>query len=68
MITSVLSVDPNRFARSRGQIGTMYVQLHGSAKTLRTYVKWIAQQAGISDSEYEFLMPNASSGITDHLA
>ncbi len=68
VITSVLSVDPNRFARSRGQIGTMYVQLHGSAKTLRTYVKWIAQQAGISDSEYEFLMPNASSGITDHLA
>ncbi len=56
VITSVLSSDANRFVRSRGQIGGVYVQMHGSAKTLRTYVKWIAQEAGIGESEYEFVV------------
>lgn len=58
VITSVLSKDPARFPRSRGQINGVYVQMHGSAKTLRTYVKWIAEEAGISNSEFEFCLAN----------
>jgi hypothetical protein len=60
VITSVLSIDATRFARSRGQFGGVYVQMHGSAKTLRTYVKWIAQGAHIGEAEYEFVMPDVS--------
>lgn len=60
VITSVLSADPSRFARSRGQIGGVYVQMHGSAKTLRTYVKWVAQQAGIGEPDYAFVLPSVS--------
>jgi uncharacterized protein with ParB-like and HNH nuclease domain len=60
VLTSVLSADPNRFARSRGQIGGVYLQMHGSAKTLRNYVKWIAREAGIGESEYEFLLPSGT--------
>ncbi len=56
VIPSVLSVDPGRFIRSRGQIGGVYVQMHRGAKTLRTYVKWIAREAGIGEFEYEFVL------------
>ena len=62
VITSVLSMDAARFARSRGQIGGVYVQMHGSAKTLRTFVKWIAQEAGIGEFEYEFVLGRLERG------
>jgi uncharacterized protein with ParB-like and HNH nuclease domain len=64
VITSVLSMDASRFARSRGQIGGVYVQMHGSAKTLRTFVKWIAQEAGIGELEYEFVLGGLQRGET----
>ena len=56
-LTNVVSTDATRFARSRGQIGGVYVQTHGSAKTLRSFVKSIAQEAGIGEGEYEFVLP-----------
>src|SRR5262249_51696568 len=61
VMPSVLSLDGSRFARSRGQIGSVYVQMHGSARTLQTYVKWIAGQAGIGEAEYEFIVPGAGT-------
>ena len=62
VITSVLSMDASRFARSRGQIGGVFVQMHGSAKTLRSFVKWIAQEAGIGEFEYEFVLGGLQRG------
>jgi hypothetical protein len=62
VITSVLSMDASRFARSRGQIGGVYVQMHGSAETLRTFVKWIAQEAGIGEFAYEFVLGGLQRG------
>lgn len=63
VMPSVLSVDSSRFTRSRGQIGGVYLQMHGSAKTLRTYVKWIAQEAGVGEFEYEFVLPSIARGL-----
>ena len=57
-LTNVLSTDATRFARSRGQIGGVFVQTHGSAKTLRSFVKSIAQEAGVGEGEYEFVLPS----------
>jgi hypothetical protein len=57
-LTNVVSTDATRFARSRGQFGGVYVQTHGSAKTLRSFVKSIAQEAGVGEGEYEFVLPS----------
>jgi hypothetical protein len=57
-LTHVLSSDATRFARSKAQIGDVYVQTHGSAKALRSFVKSIAQEAGIGEQEYEFVLPS----------
>jgi len=56
-LTNVVSADATRFQRSNGHIGGVYVQTHGSAKTLRNYVKWIAERAAIGEGEFEFVLP-----------
>lgn len=58
-LTNIISADATRFVRSKGQIGGVYVQTHGSAKALRSLVKSIANEAGIEEREYEFVLPSA---------
>jgi len=54
-----LSRDPDRFSRSNACIGDIYVQMHGSASTLRSYVDTLADRGGFARDQYEFILPTS---------
>jgi hypothetical protein len=58
---AVISVDRERFRRSKFQIGDVYVNTHASAAQLRDWCRKIAKLASIGANEFEFVMPNESS-------
>jgi uncharacterized protein with ParB-like and HNH nuclease domain len=60
-LIAVVSRDPSRFQRSRLQVGDVYVNTHASAAQLQDWSRKIADLAGISPSDYEFIMPGEVS-------
>ena len=58
-LSGLLSTDPTRFPQARKQIGGLYVQAHGSADTMRRIVRRVARAAGLSKTDYAYVMPDA---------
>ena len=54
---SAIALSPDRFRRSRRQIGTVHVNTHASAAQLREWCRKVADIGNISPDDFAFLMP-----------
>jgi uncharacterized protein with ParB-like and HNH nuclease domain len=54
-LATELSTDPQRFTRSKAIVGDVYFNTHASVHELKRRLKKIAEQVGVSDSDYAFL-------------
>ncbi len=57
---AVVAADPNRFVRSKIQIGGVYLNTHASAVQLRDWLKRIAERGGINEVGYGFITRDTS--------
>ncbi len=57
-LAAVISVDEDRFRRSKAQIGTVYVNTHASAAQLQDWCGKVAEIGRISANDFEFVMPD----------
>jgi hypothetical protein len=57
-LTAELSADPRRFPRSKALVGGVYFNTHASVHELRRRLRKIAERAGISQTDYAFVMPH----------
>lgn len=62
----VISRNPARFARSKIQIGEVFVNTHASASQLREWLKRIGDKSGLNENEYGYILaPPATSPINE---
>jgi uncharacterized protein with ParB-like and HNH nuclease domain len=54
-LATELSGDPNRFPRSKVNVGGVYFNTHASVHELKRKLRKIAERAGIKESDYEFV-------------
>jgi uncharacterized protein with ParB-like and HNH nuclease domain len=53
---AVVSKNPSRFARSKAQIGDVFVNTHASAAQLRDWLEKLAERGGFSEEDYGFVI------------
>jgi hypothetical protein len=54
-LATELSGDPNRFPRSKVNVGGVYFNTHASVHELKRKLRKIAERAGIKESDYAFV-------------
>lgn len=64
-LDAAISVDQDRFQRSKAKIGEVYVNTHGSAVQLQDWCRKVAKIGKINANEYEFVMPGDTSALTE---
>lgn len=57
-LATELSADPDRFPRSKVSVGGVYFNTHASVRELKCKLRKIAERAGISQTDYAFVMPH----------
>jgi len=57
-LATELSADPDRFPRSKVSVGGVYFNTHASVSELKRRLRKIAECAGISQTDYSFVMPH----------
>jgi uncharacterized protein with ParB-like and HNH nuclease domain len=60
VLATELSADPNRFPRSKVNIGGVYFNTHASVHELKRRLRKIAERAGIGENEYNFVFATES--------
>jgi len=60
-LNSVISMEVDRFRRSKAQIGDVYINTHASAALLQDWCGKVAEIGRIGANDFEFIMP-------DHIA
>ena len=58
-LATELSIDPERFPRSKAVIGGVYVNTHASVIELKRRLRKIAERVGVSESDYAFVFSNS---------
>jgi hypothetical protein len=54
-LATELSADPNRFHRSKAEVGGVYFNTHASVRELTRRLRKIAIRLGIVEADYEFV-------------
>ncbi len=62
---AVISLNEDRFRRSKAQIGGVHVNTHASAAQLQDWCRKVAAIGKIDPSEYEFVIPEDSSKVAE---
>src|ERR1051326_1562372 len=57
LLHAVISLEADRFRRSKAQIGEVYINTHASAAQLQDWCRKVAKIASIDTNEFEFVMP-----------
>jgi hypothetical protein len=57
-LTAELSADPESRPPSKAFVGGVYFNTHASVHELRRRLRKIAERAGISQTDYAFVMPH----------
>jgi hypothetical protein len=58
VLATELTADPHKFPRSKTIVGGVYVNTHASVQELKRRLRRIAEQAGVKESDYEFILPD----------
>jgi hypothetical protein len=58
VLPTELTADPHKFPRSKAIVGGVYFNTHASVQELKRRLRRIAEQAGVKESDYEFILPD----------
>ena len=59
-LDAVVSLDEERFPRTKVQVGNVFINTHASAAQLQKWCEKIANRGGIVTDEFEFILPGAT--------